>query len=271
MPRPKNAMEIFKHLDKSNCRECGEKTCLAFAGAVYQSRKDISMCPRLDQEVVDRFSDDTAGAGSPEEMGAQYINSLKKSLAEMDLADAAARAGGRYTDGKLMLKVMEKDFGVNADGDFSTDIHVNSWVAGPFLDYVIKGRGLDPKGDWVSFRELGESGEVSYPFFQKRCEVPMKRVADTYTDLFDDLAHIFGGRKVDEQFQSDISVVLHPLPKVPIMICYWKPDEGLASSLNLYFDKSADENLGSGAILTICSGLAIMFERLSARHGAFLA
>ena len=134
MPRAKNAMEIFKHLDKSNCRECGEKTCLAFAGAVYQSRKDISMCPRLDQEVVDRFSDETAGADTSEEMGAQYISDLKKSLAGMDLAGAAARSGGRYTDGKLMLKVMGKDFGVNADGDFSTDIHVNPWVAGPFLD-----------------------------------------------------------------------------------------------------------------------------------------
>ncbi|MBW1753989.1 MAG: Fe-S cluster protein, partial [Deltaproteobacteria bacterium] len=35
MPQPKNAMEIFRHLDKSNCRECREKTCLAFAGAVF--------------------------------------------------------------------------------------------------------------------------------------------------------------------------------------------------------------------------------------------
>jgi CO dehydrogenase/acetyl-CoA synthase gamma subunit (corrinoid Fe-S protein) len=28
MPPPKNAMEIFKLLDMSNCRECGAKTCL---------------------------------------------------------------------------------------------------------------------------------------------------------------------------------------------------------------------------------------------------
>ena len=35
MAQPKNAMEIFKLLDQSNCRECGQKTCLAFAGAVF--------------------------------------------------------------------------------------------------------------------------------------------------------------------------------------------------------------------------------------------
>ena len=41
MPQPKNAMEIFQLLDKSNCRECGETTCLAFAGAVFTGRKDL--------------------------------------------------------------------------------------------------------------------------------------------------------------------------------------------------------------------------------------
>ena len=99
----------------------------------------------------------------------------------------------------------------------------------------------------------------------------MKRLADAYTDIFDDSVHIFNGRKVDEQFQSDISVVLYPFPKVPIMIYYWKLDDGLDSSLNVYFDKSANDNIGMGAVLTICAGLAIMFERISARHGAFIA
>ena len=59
MPRPKNAMEIFKLLDQSNCRECGEKTCLAFAGAVYQGRKKIQGCPKLDQATIERFSDES--------------------------------------------------------------------------------------------------------------------------------------------------------------------------------------------------------------------
>ena len=76
------------------------------------------------------------------------------------------------------------------------------------------------------------------------CVTPMKKVADTYPDLFDDLVHIFSGRQVEEQFESDISVVLHPLPRIPIMVCYWKPDDGLASSLNLFFDKVADDAFG---------------------------
>jgi CO dehydrogenase/acetyl-CoA synthase gamma subunit (corrinoid Fe-S protein) len=49
-------MEIFQLLDKSNCRECGEKTCLAFAGAVFQGKRKIADCPKLERETIERFS-----------------------------------------------------------------------------------------------------------------------------------------------------------------------------------------------------------------------
>jgi ArsR family metal-binding transcriptional regulator len=32
-------MEIYKLLNGSNCRECNEKTCLAFAVAVFKGKK----------------------------------------------------------------------------------------------------------------------------------------------------------------------------------------------------------------------------------------
>ena len=88
-----------------------------------------------------------------------------------------------------------------------------------------------------------------------------------FPDLFDDLVHIFSGRQVEEQFESDISVVLHPLPRVPMMICYWKPDDGMESSLNLFFDKVADDNLNIGSVFSLGAGMAQMFAKLAQRHG----
>lgn len=269
MPKPKNAMEIFKHLEKTNCRECGEKTCLAFAGAVYQSRKDIGMCPKLDAKIIEFYASSDDKPEAAEEAGEAFIQGLLKKLLEMDLAEAALRTGGRYDGRKLTLKILGKDFGVDSKGNFSSDIHINHWVLGPFLDYIVHSSGTAPSGEWVSFRELKEGQNFSYPFFKKRCELPMKRIADNYTDLFDDLVHLFGGKKVAEQFESDVSVVLQPLPKVPMMICYLRPDDGLDSTLNIYFDKTVDHNLKNGTLFTICAGLANMFEKLSLRHSAF--
>jgi hypothetical protein len=259
-------MEIFLHLDKSNCRQCGEKTCLAFAGAVFQSRKEIHECPKLDQEIVQRFSGHTETSNTIEQNREEDVERVKKELAKIDLKDASKRVGGNFHGKKLTVKVLGKDFSVDAEGNFSAEIHVNPWVAGPFLHYVLYSKGSTPAGEWVSFREL-KDGRERYPLFQKRCEEAMKRVADIYTDLFDDLVHIFGGKKVEEQFESDISVVLHPLPKVPIMICYWLPEDGLESSLNIFFDKTVDENLDNGSVFTLAAGLAQMFGKIAQRHG----
>jgi hypothetical protein len=266
MAKPKNAMEIFQVLDKSNCMECMEKTCLAFAGAVYMGRRRIEECPHLDAKTIARFTEAPEAECSIEQNRDDYLKTLRAQVAETDIAARADRLGGRFDGGRLTLKVLGKDFSVDTAGELSADIHVNPWVAIPFLDYVLNARGNPPSGRWISFREL-KDGPERYPLFQKRCEAAMKQVADEYTELFDDMVHVFGGRQVAEQFESDISVVLHPLPKFPIMICYWQPEDGLASSLNIYFDEAAAGNLSIGSIFSLGAGLAQMFERLARRHG----
>ena len=266
MPQPKHAMEIFQLLDKSNCQECGEKTCLAFAGAVFQGRRIIAQCPRLDREIIERFSE---GAGDSDNVfveGGDFLENLQSEITGTDLAEAARRVGADFTADRLTLKILGKNYSVSTDGKIYADIHINPWVAVPFLTYILHGKGMPVTGNWVSYRELKDAKE-RYPLFQKRCEDALKQVADTYTDLFDDLVHIFNARQVEEQFESDISVVLHPLPKVPMMICYWLPEDGLVSSLNVFFDETADQNLNADAVFTLGVGLAQMFTKLSLRHG----
>lgn len=263
----KNAMEIFKLLDKSNCRQCGEKTCLAFAGAVFTGRRKLSECPRLDAQVVGRYLSDADTAPAPWIEGLDYMEELKKSVAQCDLSEAALRCGGRFADGKLTVKVFGKDFTVDAQGALYTDIHINPWVVVPFLKYVLYGDGAAPADKWVTFREL-KGGPERFALFNKRCIRSLLRVADEYTDLFDDLVHIFGGREVEREFASDISVVLLPLPKIPLMICYWKPEEGFDSNLNVFFDPTADRNLDIDAVFTLGVGFARMLTQIAQRHGA---
>lgn len=50
MPRP-NIVEILKLLPKSNCRKCGESTCLVFATRVAEGAKDESACEELEIEA----------------------------------------------------------------------------------------------------------------------------------------------------------------------------------------------------------------------------
>lgn len=40
-----SALEIYKHLPKSNCKECGETSCLAFAIKLSIAEVEASQCP----------------------------------------------------------------------------------------------------------------------------------------------------------------------------------------------------------------------------------
>ena len=266
MTQFQNAMEVFKLLDKSNCRKCNEVTCLAFAAAVFKGTRQLSECPTLEPEVIGQHNDGNNQRKTLEQEAEEAINNLQKKIENIDLAETASRLGGRYANGKLTLKILGKDFSLDYKGQIYTDIHVHSWVAIPVFRYILEGKGISTSGNWVPLREL-EGGQDWYRLFGQRCEKPLKKVADTYPDLFEDMVHLFNARQVGRHFESDISVVLYPLPKIPILICYWKPEEGLESDLHLFFDDTASANLNIEALYTLGAGLAQMFERIALRHG----
>lgn len=261
----KNPLEIFQLLEKSNCRRCGEKTCLAFASATIMGKRKLSECPQLPQEIIAQFVEEPEDRHA-NEPGFEYIEKLKSEIAHIDLASVAERVGGSFSDGKLTLKILGKDYSVDSQGNIYADIHINPWIVVPFLNYILYGQGVPVADKWVSLREL-KKGRARDKMFQRQCEEPMKRVADIYPDLFNDIVQLFSGRQVSRHLDSDISVVLYPLPKVPIMISYWLPDDGLDSILHVFFDETADRNLDADSIFTLGTGLATMFKKFTLRHG----
>lgn len=267
MSQINNPMEIFKLLNGSNCRECGEKTCLAFAVAVFKEKRPIQACPHLDKEVIDRYAGEIEKPNTVDEYKAEAIERLKHKISSIDFSDAAKRLGARFSNNKLTIKIFGKDFSVDTEGNISSEIHINAYMVVPALNYILNGSGKAPSGNWITFREL-DGGPSRYAHFQRMCETPLCQVADAYTDLFKDMLEIFDGKQIVSHIDSDVSIVLHPLPHFPVMICYWIPEDGLESNLYIYFDSTADDNLDIESIYTLCEGLALMFKKIALRHGA---
>jgi len=262
----KNAMEIFSRLDKSNCRLCGEKTCLAFAGAVFLGTKKIAECPKLDQDIIDIFGTAEQSKNPVESVQEEQFELLLQKAVSLDFNDICLRLGAEVREGNLTFRVLGKKFGLSKDGRFVTDLHIIPWVIMPLLDYVCNCKGVAVKGDWISFREIPK-GREQYGLFKKRGEDVLKSLGDKHVDFFNDIIHMFDGREVEQQFESDVSVVLYPFPLVPIMICYWQPEDGMESKLNLFFDSSVTDNLGAGSAFFIGTGLAQMLEKIAEHHG----
>ena len=268
MSTPQNPMQIFQLLDNSNCGQCGESTCMAFAAAVFRGERSLGECPRLDLNHIpdsegEKKQPDPAEA-SEREME-ERLRLLQSGVANLDLSAAADRLDGSFDGSRLHLDLLGMDVAVDSNGGLHTAIHTNYWVSVPVLDYVLNASGTPPTGQWKPLRELPQG--ISWQgLFAQRCEKPLKQVADTCPELFRELLDMFQGRPPVVGAEADIAAVLHLLPLIPVMIAYWYPEEGLDSHLSVLFDANVDKNLSMGSIFALGTGLGRMLEKLAVTH-----
>ncbi|MHB1043384.1 MAG: DUF3786 domain-containing protein [Eubacteriales bacterium] len=260
-----NPLEIYKLLPKSNCSQCQVPTCMAFAAAVIRGIKSLDNCPHLERNIIERFDGKIEKRMDIQQQRDQYLEQLKKEIPKIDFSSSAERLGASLSGGKLKIKCLGRDFIIDSKGNITSGCHIHTWVTVPLLNYVLSSAGNNVSGKWVPFREL-KGGMKWNPLFEQRCEKPLKQIADTHTDLFEDILYIFGGRPAEISFTTDISLILRPLPKVPILICYCKPEDELESKLNVFFDVTAEDNLSIELIYIITTGLVVMFEKIIHRH-----
>jgi len=265
MSKLDNPIEIYKLLPKSNCKQCGLATCLAFAADVSKGQKRLNQCPHLENNIIEELDGKIIRQATPEDQLKQALEPLKREIVKIDFSASVKRLGAKLSGDKLIIKCLGKNFTIDSEGKVISDCHINVWVTVPLLNYISYSAGKDISGKWVPFRELSNE-TVWNSFFEQRFEKPLKRLIDTYPDLIEDLIFIFNGKPVETSFSSDISLELHPLPKVPVLICYKKPEEDLESKLNVFFDMTAQDNLKIDSIYRLCVGLLVMFQKISTRH-----
>lgn len=265
MANVKSPTDIYKILDRSNCRQCGELSCLAFAVRVFKGERRLDDCPRVDPNVVEGVHS-VPHLSDGEESLARKVAELRSRIARIDVVDCAERVGGARSGSRITIRVLGKEVSVDGQGNLYSDIHVHSWITITILSYLVECKGVSPTGNWVPLRKL-PNGKTWYRLFGQRCEQPLKKVADKYTSLFEDMIQVFKGKALVNDSGADIALVLYPLPKVPILIRYWKPEEGMDSTLNVLFDEAAEENLNIESIYALVAGLVRMFEKISSRHG----
>ncbi|MCB2187171.1 MAG: DUF3786 domain-containing protein [Deltaproteobacteria bacterium] len=265
MPEFASPLDVYKVLPKTNCRDCGLPTCLAFAVHLLKGQKPAQACPHLDDETLAELPAGQVQEETPQNEIAAALDGLRERVCALDLSAAAERLGLAMKDGRVVIPVLGKEFGVGPDGIVSA-CHVNAWLTLPLLQYVSQGAGRQPTGRWLPLRDLPGGADWRL-FFEHRCEKPLKKVIDEHTSLFEMLIEVFSARPAPREFDSDIAVVLHPLPQVPMLLCYWPPEDGMESSLHVFFDETAADNLGVEPLYYLGTGLVTMFGKIARTHG----
>jgi len=258
-------LELYKILPQTNCGRCLLPSCLAFAAAVVAGTKKLTDCPDLPPEHLTGAAATASHVQDIRELNqAEFLDKLQQRMADIDLTAVAPLIGATVKDNRLVINSLGKDFMVDRQGNLLSECHVIPWVKAPLLSYITNKTHGDITGRWISFREL--KGGIDWQgLFTSRCETPLRKLADDNPHLLEDLIDLFMGRAID-WYQADIALILHPLPKIPILICYQAPEDDLESTLTIFFDECCGTNLHIKAIFTLCSGLVQMFTKIAERH-----
>jgi acetyl-CoA decarbonylase/synthase complex subunit gamma len=70
-------IQIFKLLPKTNCKECGVPTCLAFAMNLASGKAELDSCPYVSDEAREKLSEASAPPIRPVVVG----NGVRKATA----------------------------------------------------------------------------------------------------------------------------------------------------------------------------------------------
>lgn len=268
-----NALEIFKYLPRTNCGDCGVPTCMAFAAAVANGQQTIGDCPHVDAAELEPLVG--GKRQSPwevfEAQRKERLAELARQFSQVDLQEAAERLGGEVVDGQLELRCLGRVFALDQQGGLHSGSHVNPWIHLPLLDHVLGGKGAEPTGNWVLFTELRGALDWSR-FFTYRCEEGLRQIADADPEFFFDIMEVFNARPLTAEERqggqfSDDAFVISPLPLVPILVSYWRPEEPFESKLTLFFDRTAEQNLSAGALYQLAQGIVEMLKRMVVTHG----
>lgn len=265
MTEIKNPLEIYKALPKTNCGHCGVPSCMAFSASVFQGLKTLDGCPYLEKSVIEELGPRIGRRQSMDDDHWEVIRKLQLAVQGLDFAAVAPRIGAQLLDGKLAINCLGKDFFIAQSGEMTSTCHINHWIYVPLLHYILECQGTEPRNDWVSFKDLPGAGEWSQ-YFSHRCEEALRQLTDVHMDLVMEMLFLFGAQPLTSVGGADHSLLIMPLPKVPMLINYWPPDDGFPSELNILLDRSAKDNINAHSVTILTRGIIEMFRQLIITH-----
>ncbi|MBF0565768.1 MAG: hypothetical protein HQK89_11035 [Nitrospirae bacterium] len=95
-----NSIELYKELPKTNCGQCDERTCLAFAISVVKGSKYLNLCPFLQEDKLQRLSrslkkvDITAG----------ILETLRVETVKYNIEEIAGSIGARVVENGIEVR-----------------------------------------------------------------------------------------------------------------------------------------------------------------------
>ncbi|RMG75160.1 MAG: DUF3786 domain-containing protein [Nitrospirae bacterium] len=255
-----NPVEIYKLLPKTNCGECPQKTCMAFALSVLKGEVSAEQCPYLSEEAKEILS-----GIEIKDWKAELIEKLKAEVAGLDYKSITPGIGAELKGNSISIRCFGTEYIISPEGEITTEGHINPWIKILLLHYVRTAGKGQLSGRWVNLSEL-KSGMVKASSFHRDCEEPLREFFDNHHTLVANMLPALGGERTHQE-GCDEAWLVRALPKVPALILYWKRTDDEPSSLKILFDSTADRFLDVESLIFLFEGLVNILEHTVARMG----
>lgn len=261
-----------KLLPRTNCRECGFATCMAFASMVVSEKLPLSNCPHLAPETIARYQPELeeqyrAGKWTRKDPAQDALVWAKQRATSMKIADLPERIGGtlvRDPDGVALdlpyftgtIRISERCIRMSDGRD------LDRWEQVFLYNHMAQGGKRPPVGRWKAFDQIPNTVSKVKSMKAHVEDVLQKRFQGK-ADLLRHACPMCGGMPAQDmdvpggEGGSDVAMVFQPLPRIPILLLFWDADsqEGFEARAKLLFDETIVEHLDIESIVFLSEHL----------------
>ena len=257
-------LDLLKKLPRTNCGDCGEATCMAFATRVIKEGEDLAKCPHLPpeaKEVAGAISrQQEKGEGRRRESLAISLEVMHAKIAPLNFRDLAADLGAVYGEEEGRPYLAFSFFGeallvFKDEVRYPPGAEANPWDAILLYNYIASEGKAQPTGTWITYQSLPNS--VSKAKTLARLEKELAEHVAGQLNQLERRAAALGGEVAKASENADFQRVFLPLPRVPVLLLFWdaEPEEGFQAQAHFLFDSTVGDFLDLESLLFLVEQL----------------
>ena len=257
-----------KILPKTNCKDCGYLTCIAFAGMVVSERLPLKNCPHISLKLLQDAQPELdqqykEGKWLKKDMAKEALEWAKQKSASMNLEDIAPRIGGVFeiidNIEQITLPCFTKKLLIKKDNivDDSNNALTKNEQTFVYI-HMAQGGVAKPSGNMKSFKEFPNTVSKTVSM-RDHVEAPLKKNFASNIQKFGLACKQAGGKIVKAEYESpDLAFYFNAFPKVPVILLFWDEGEGFEADVKLLFDETIIEHLDIESIMFLSEFLCNM-------------
>ncbi len=157
------------------------------------------------------------------------------------IANASVLGGGVEGD-RVTVPLFGRDCLVRRDGVYLDGRKIDTIGSILTVRYLLQAGSANLRNLWLPYRDLRDGGQFAR-YIKAHLEDRIAQLFSKKTSVLKGRLEAIGGKPYEGEAQSDLAILVHPLPRVPVLCLFWDSDEEFPASFQFLFDASAPSYL----------------------------